>query len=131
MKYLLDTDVLINHLRGKEILSAELLEDGAAISIITLAELLYGVYKSDNPDESLSKLEENLNLLGLIVENLNEIVIAEFGKNKAELESLGLRLEDFDLLIAATAIVSKLILVTRNVKHFERIKGLKVYIQNG
>ncbi len=126
MKYLLDTDVLVNHLRGKESLSSEILMHGAAISIITLAELLYGVYKSDNPDKSLRKLEEDLELLELPVENLNEVIVAEFGKIKTDLEIKGSRLEDFDLLIAACAITKGMTLVTRNVKHFQRISGLKL-----
>ncbi len=126
MKYLLDTDVLVNHLRGKESLSSEVLMHGAAISIITLAELLYGVYKSDNPDKSLRKLEEDLELLELPVENLNEVIVAEFGKIKTDLEIKGSRLEDFDLLIAACAITKGMTLVTRNVKHFQRISGLKL-----
>ena len=126
MKYLLDTDVLVNHLRGKESLSSEILMHGAAISIITLAELLYGVYKSDNPSQSLRKLEEDLDLLELPVENLNEVIVAEFGKIKTDLEIKGSRLEDFDLLIAACAITKGMTLVTRNVKHFQRISGLKL-----
>jgi len=126
VKYLLDTDVLVNHLRGKESLSSEILMHGAAISIITLAELLYGVYKSDNPDKSLRKLEEDLELLELPVENLNEVIVAEFGKIKTDLEIKGSRLEDFDLLIAACAITKGMTLVTRNVKHFQRISGLKL-----
>lgn len=126
MKYLLDTDVLVNHLRGKESLSSEILMHGAAISIITLAELLYGVYKSDNPGQSLRKLEEDLDLLELPVENLNEVIVAEFGKIKTDLEIKGSRLEDFDLLIAACAITKGMTLVTGNVKHFQRISGLKL-----
>ena len=126
MKYLLDTDVLVNHLRGKESLSSEILMHGAAISIITLAELLYGVYKSDNPSQSLRKLEEDLDLLELPVENLNEVIVAEFGKIKTDLEIKGSRLEDFDLLVAACAITKGMTLVTRNVKHFQRISGLKL-----
>ena len=42
-------------------------------------------------------------------------------------ESKGERLADFDLLIASTALVSKSVLGTGNVKHFKRIKGLKIY----
>ncbi|VVA44581.1 Ribonuclease VapC10 (fragment) [Candidatus Roizmanbacteria bacterium] len=42
MKYLVDTDVLIDHLRGKKKLDPTLLKDGVGISIITYGELLYG-----------------------------------------------------------------------------------------
>lgn len=127
MKYLLDTDIIIDHIRGKKIIELDVLEDGAAISIITLGELIYGAYKSSDAKSSLSKLSQYLTSLGLQIENLDEQIISEFGKVKALLEKKGERLEDFDLLIASVAIVSNLTLVTRNIKHFERIKRLKLY----
>ena len=126
MKYLLDTDVVIDHLRKKKILKTEMLNAGAVISIITLAELIYGVYKSDSPSESFLKLEKALKLLNLKVENINELIVSKFAKIKADLEKSGQRLEDFDLLIAATALVNNLTLVTKNLSHFKRIKNLKL-----
>ena len=50
----------------------------------------------------------------------------KFGNLKAELETIGLRVDDADLLIAATAIIYKATLVTANTKHFSRFKGLKL-----
>lgn len=126
MKYLLDTDVLINHLRGREILDTELLVDGV-MSIISLSELFYGVYKSSDLEIALIKLQQDLELLNLYVQNLTEDVASKFGQIKADLEVKGRKLDDFDLLIATVAIVNDLILVTRNLRHFERIKGLKLY----
>ena len=126
MKYLLDTNIIVDHLRKKKIIDEKELEVGAVISIITLGELLYGVYKSDDPGKTLTKLEENLSLLSLGIENLNYSITVEFSKIKADLEKSGQRIEDFDLLIAATAKVLNLTLVTRNLDHFKRIKGLKI-----
>jgi len=42
------------------------------------------------------------------------------------LEKLGTPLDDFDLILAACAIGYNMTLVTNNVKHFERIEGLKL-----
>lgn len=126
MKYLLDTDIVVDHLRRRKSISEDVLGSGAAISLITLGELIYGSYKSDNPKKSLTVLRESLYMLGLEIENLNEVIIAQFGRIKAELERFGSRLEDFDLLIAATAQVLNLTLVTRNINHFKRIKELKI-----
>ncbi len=126
MKYLLDTDIIVDHIRKKQIISEEVLENGASISIITLGELVYGAYKSDNPQKSLITLKENLYILDLEIKNLNEVAVAEFGRIKADLEKKGSRLEDFDLLIAAIAKTLNLILVTRNLDHFKRIKDLKL-----
>lgn len=49
-----------------------------------------------------------------------------FGKVRAELEETGQLLPDADIQIAATAIHFGLILVTGNLRHFERIRGLEV-----
>jgi len=126
VKYLLDTDIIIDHFRERKILSEDFLVSGAGISIITLGELIYGAYKSDNPERSLQKLENSLKILKLEIINLSFEIVSEFSRIKAELEKLGKRLEDFDLLIAATAKVNSFILVTGNKKHFERIPGLKL-----
>lgn len=125
MKYLVDTDVIIDHLRRKVALTEQILDEGA-ISIVSLGELIYGTYKSSHPQKSLITLKEDLQILDFEIINLNEIIMAEFGRIKADLEIKGERLDDFDLLIAATAVVNNLILVTRNIKHFKRIKNLKL-----
>lgn len=102
------------------------LENGAMISIITLGELLYGAKKADDPEISATKLEISLKILGLEVINLTKEIMIEFAITKARLEKLGTRLEDFDLLIAATAKVHSLILITNNIRHFSRIPNLQV-----
>ena len=53
-------------------------------------------------------------------------VLDVFAREKARLEKLGLRLDDFDLLIGATAIHYDLILVTNNVMYFERMQNLSI-----
>lgn len=126
MKYLIDTDVIINYLRAKFTLKKRFLEEGAGISIITLGELIYGAYKSDYPQHSLAVTMDFVRDANLQIVDLNQEIILNFGMIKAELENAGNRLEDFDLLIAATAKVSNLILVTKNVNHFKRIKGLRL-----
>ncbi|MBI4319881.1 MAG: type II toxin-antitoxin system VapC family toxin [Chloroflexi bacterium] len=126
MRYLLDTDVVVDHLRSKRMIDEDVLSGGAAISIITLGELIYGACRSHNPDRSLATLEKSLQLLALEVKNLDDVIIVEFGKIKAGLEKSGAKLEDFDILIGATARRLGLTLVTRNVKHFGRISHLTV-----
>ncbi|MCB1157188.1 MAG: hypothetical protein H7A25_14335 [Leptospiraceae bacterium] len=49
-----------------------------------------------------------------------------FAKEKARLEKAGTRLDVIDLLIGCSAIANKMILVTRNGKHFERIQGIQI-----
>ncbi len=126
MKYLLDTNIIIDHLRERKILNESLFLYSVGISIITLAELIYGAYKSGSPQKSLQKLENSLKSLKLEIINLDLKAVSEFAGIKASLETKGKRLEDFDLLIAATAKVNGFTLVTGNKKHFERIPGLKL-----
>ncbi len=126
MRYLLDTNIIIDHLKEREIINEDILLSGAGISIISLGELIFGAHKSNNPQKSLNQVEISLKILKLEVVNLNGEVVSEFGKIKADLEIKGERLEDFDLLIAATALVNGFTLVTKNLKHFKRIKDLKL-----
>lgn len=127
MKYLLDTNIIVDHLRGVELIDSRLTEEGSAISIITFSELLYGACKSLHQARSRKAVQDLLSLLNLRIEPISEEVAQEFAEMKAILERAGQRLEDFDLLIAATAKVFGLILVTRNIKHFERVEGLRLY----
>jgi len=126
VRYLLDTNIIIDHLKEREIINEDILLSGAGISIISLGELIFGAHKSNNPQKSLNQVEISLKILKLEVVNLNGEVVSEFGKIKADLEIKGERLEDFDLLIAATALVNGFTLVTKNLKHFKRIKDLKL-----
>lgn len=126
MKYLLDTNIIVDHLRKKEIIDEDIIFSGVGISIITLGELIHGAYKSNNRERSLQKIDDIFKMMELEIINLNGEAMSEFGRIKANLEITGERLEDFDLLIAATAIANDLTLVTRNIKHFQRIKGLKL-----
>jgi tRNA(fMet)-specific endonuclease VapC len=47
-----------------------------------------------------------------------------YAEEKARLQKMGMRLDDFDLLIGVTAVVHRLTLVTNNTKHFERIGSI-------
>jgi len=52
--------------------------------------------------------------------------LADFGEIKATLERQGNRIDDFDLLIGATAIHNKLVMVTDNVKHLSRLPKIEI-----
>lgn len=131
MKYLLDTDVIINHLRGKEAISSEILTKGCAISIMTKAELLYGAYKSANPARSLDIIQNLLVDLSIQIIDLGQNTILDhYAKIKVALEQKGSRLDEFDLLIASTATSFGLTLVTKNIRHFKRIKSLAIQVTN-
>ena len=125
MKYLADSDVLVDHIRGKRQLDQETISEGLGMSIISLGELLHGVYKSNNPEKSLEKITKIFGL-GVVVENLSHEIMDTYARLKVELEKAGQKLDEFDLLIGSTAKVLNLTLVTRNLGHFKRIKGLEL-----
>lgn len=125
MKYLADTDVLVDHIRGRKFLDIKIIEEGLVMSIINLAELLYGAYKSSDAQKSLQKINSLISL-GIKVENLDNQIIDQYAQFKVDLERSGQKLDEFDLLIAATAQANNLIVITRNLDHFRRIKGLKL-----
>ena len=126
MKYLLDTNVLVDYLRGKLRIQEFLFQSSSAISIITLAELYYGAYKSEDVKAAIKEVLETISDFSLGVVTLGEKDVKTYGELKASLEKGGERIEDLDLLIAGTALALDLTLVTRNIKHFQRIKGLKL-----
>lgn len=127
MKFLLDTDVVIDHLRGVRSIPLPNTNKGLSISIITLGELYYGAEKSVNKQKSIDIITDFINDLAISILNLNERVMKEYAVIKAKLELRGERLDDFDLLIAATAKTYKSILITRNTKHFKRISGISLH----
>ena len=49
-----------------------------------------------------------------------------FAKEKARLEKLGTRIDDFDIIIGETAIANNLILVTNNTKHLRRMSNIRL-----
>ena len=126
MKYLLDSNICIHFLRGKYNIIEKLNEvgiDNCAISEITLAELVFGAEKSDNPKKNHKLIEKFIGQLSIL-----PIIdaIQTYGKEKARLQSEGKMISDFDLLIGCTSIENDLIMVTENIKEFDRIKGIRI-----
>ena len=127
MQYLLDTNICVFFLRGKLALDSIIRQKGREncfISEITVIELYYGAEKSDNPFKSHKAVDSFIN--GLTIVPIYGS-IKRYAKEKVRLNKLGLPInDDFDLLIGVTAIENKLILVTDNVKDFERLDGIKI-----
>lgn len=126
MNYLLDTNIIVDHLRKKIKLPDHIMKERLLVSIITYAELMYGAYKAHRQKEAYEIIESFLKDFSIEIINLNNDIVQKFGKLKAYLDEKGERLEDFDILIASTALSHSFILVTRNLKHFKRIPKLKV-----
>jgi tRNA(fMet)-specific endonuclease VapC len=122
----LDTDIVSDLMRPRP--SLHLLERlaGTAVSeqattAITIGELAYGARRVDRPD----LYERAMRLLaGVPVLPFDRDAAERYGSIRSELERAGKRLPDPDLRIAATALVRDAVLVTGNVRYFERVPGL-------
>ena len=127
MKYLLDTNICVHFLRGKYEIDKTLKLKGLQncyISEITVLELRFGAENSADKIKS-HKAVDNF-LKGIIIIPIFGS-IRKYAEEKVRLNKLGTPQNDeFDLLIGATAIENKLILITENTKDFERIEGIKI-----
>ena len=128
MRYMLDTNVCIDYLRGSDagirekLISCKLGE--LYISSITLSELLYGVNKSSDVHRNRNALN-NL-LLKIDVLDYGSEAGEYYGLIRNELTRKGLIIGALDMLIGAHAASEDMILVTHNTSEFSRINGLKV-----
>lgn len=124
MKYLVDTTWIIEYLRGsREVIQRlrSLRAEGLAVSIISVAELYEGVFRSNNPSGNEGKLKDFLS--GVAVLGIDEEVCKLFGRERARLRRSGGTVGDMDLLIASTALHNGLTVLTADTD-FRRVAGL-------
>ena len=127
MKYLLDSDWAIHHLRDSQTVTDQLKQrigDGISISIISVAELYHGVYRARDPE--LAEVNLLTFLADLEIVGLNEQISNLFGRERARLQLQRTPIGDFDLLIGCTAVHYDLIVLTNNRKDFERIDAIEI-----
>jgi len=128
MKYLIDTDWVINHLKGEKRVVRKLEElapEGMAMSVISLAEIYEGVYYSKDPAKSQQLLKEFL-AHDLKVLNVDQEACKIFGRERGKLRQQNKMISDFDLLIASTCLHYNLTLLTNNRRHFDMVEGLNI-----
>ncbi|MBM6670865.1 type II toxin-antitoxin system VapC family toxin [Phocaeicola coprophilus] len=124
-QYLLDTNICISMFKNKQGIREKILDvslTNCFVSEITLAELFYGAAKSGR--------EEHFKDVEMVIRMFKVLPVYPclrlYGGMKAELEAKGMRIDEFDLLIGATAVFNKMVMVTSNVKHFERIPEIQI-----
>ena len=129
MRYLLDTNIVSYYLRRASAalevkLSEALKHHNAAISVITRAELRYGQAGMTAQDRRRGLIDSFF----LRLPSLEWSVPASdiYGALKDKLKREGTSIGEMDTLIAAHALAEKLILVTHNTKHFDKVPGLKL-----
>jgi len=130
MGYLLDTDVIIDYLKNREpglSIFNKIPHNHLTISIISWIEIYYGTKKSLQPEKRTKEFIAFLNDFSIEVLSVEEKVALQFVSLKIQLENKRIPLADFDLLIAATALVYQCQLATGNTKHFSRIRNINLY----
>ena len=125
-QYILDTDISSYLIRGDhETVTKKFsdLYDSCAISSITAAELQYGARKRNNK-QLTQKVKAFCDLVEIIP--WDEDAAKAYAKLRVELETSGTPIGNMDMLIAASALARKAVLVTNNTEHFSRVKDLKL-----
>lgn len=123
---MLDTNICIYIIKNKPQSVREKLKEfdigDICISSITVSELYYGAYKSLYIEKNLFALEHFLRPFDVLEYDLKASI--EYGKIRANLEKLGKIIGGLDMQIVAHALSNKMILVTNNIKEFERVENL-------
>jgi tRNA(fMet)-specific endonuclease VapC len=128
MRYLLDTNVWIVYLKGRQTNIRSRLEETPRDRIVTCsvvwAELLHGARKYENSAGRRERVEK---LLGPM-ENFDFDLAAarRYADARDALEKAGMLIGLNDLLIASIALANDLTVVTNNTDEFNRIPGLRV-----
>jgi len=126
-KYLLDSCIFVELMHNNSNVAKRIIDVGANncyMSIITYYELFYGAYNAPDKyrDNEIAKVR-------MIVKQFKVSHLPtteDFAKTKVNLIKTGEYIGDADTMIALTAIANKMIMVTNNIKHFQRIKDLKI-----
>ena len=126
MSYLVDTDICSAHLKGVDSVSNRFLQYAGElyVSTVTLGELYTWASRGKSP---LGHLQGLIILLSdMTILDVDHDVAQKFGEIRAQLLDQGRPVPGMDLLIAATALVHGLTLVTHNVRHFVNMPELTV-----
>ncbi|RAX39507.1 type II toxin-antitoxin system VapC family toxin [Rhizobium tropici] len=124
MKYLLDSNAVIALMKGHPGFVNELRRhkpQDFAIPAIVVHELFYGAYKGQRVSDNLARVDA----LQFETLDFDKEDARAAGEIRAGLASLGTPIGAYDVLIAGQAVARDLILITHNVREFERVPKLR------
>lgn len=126
--YMLDTDISSYIIKEKPIHVLERFRQlemrQLHISVITYAELIYGVEYSSNKKINRPIIDDFIRHLSVLDWDKN--AAEQYGHIRAFLRKEGLIIGSMDMMIAAHARSERMVLVTNNDKHFKRIPKLSI-----
>ena len=127
MRYLVDTDWAIDHMRRRARV-VELLEEfapyGLGLSIVSVAELYEGDFNSTDRQSEEYALRAFLTVVEIVP--LDEAICRIFARERSRLRAAGNLIGDLDILIGSTALRHNLTLLTNNRRDFERLQDLSI-----
>jgi tRNA(fMet)-specific endonuclease VapC len=127
LRYMLDTNIAIYVIKRRPVSALGVFNKHAgqlSISSITLAELLHGAERSMQRERNLGQVEDFVSRLEVL--DYGSKAAAHYGEIRADLERNGTPIRVNDLHIAGHARSEGLILVSNNLKEFQRVKGLRL-----
>lgn len=127
LKYMLDTNTIIYTIKNRPRNVKATFEqhyDQMCISSVTLMELIYGAERSSAVERNLRDIEGLTARLDVLSFDTDAAIHA--GQIRAELSKLGQPIGPYDCLIAAHARSQGLILVSNNLREFDRVPGLRL-----
>ena len=125
-KYIIDTNTCIEYFKHRNGVPERMDQesrDDLCVSVVTIAELLYGAVHSKSVDRHLREVRELQRDIAVLP--ISD-VIDDYADIRHALTSQGINVEDFDILIGATARHYGLIVVTDNLKHFSPMPDVEV-----
>ncbi len=132
MGVILDTSVLIEAERRKfkiDTFTENREEEIFGLSVITVAELLHGVHRADSTRRRLKRsayVEKVIELFPIYVFDIS--ISRIYAELWSDLSKKGIQIGAHDLIIGSTALTLGFSVATFNMRHFERIEGLKIEI---
>jgi len=125
---MLDTDICSYIIREKPIKVFNRFEtldmERLCISVVTYAELIYGVENSSSKKINRTIVNDFVNHLNII--EWDRSAAEHYGKIRASLQASGNIIGAMDMMIAAHAVSQQMTLVTNNEKHFKRVPALNI-----
>lgn len=127
MKYMLDTNICIYVINNRppQVIASfrEKALSSVAVSALTVSELAFGAAKSGS-QRNLETLEKFLAPVDILP--FDEACAWQYGQVRAHLSRIGTPIGSIDELIAAHALALDAVLVTNNVREFQRVPGLRI-----
>ena len=126
-RYMLDTNVCIYAMRGNVSVLKKFQEHGKealGISSLVLAEMAYGVAKSQHVQTNMQALKQFQASMTIVP--WDESAMWVYGERYHMLKSSGRKIGEVDLLLGCQALAMNAVFVTNNTREFERIDGLKL-----